>query len=47
MGDIWMNPLTSKIAGQAILLTNKWEIIEHVIFAAGRLHLIKFKRFDI
>ena len=39
MGDIFCNSFTSRSAGQAILLKEKREIIDHVVVLEGRIHV--------
>ena len=43
MGDIFCNSFTSRSAGQAILLKEKREIIDHVVVLEGRIHVLKLR----
>lgn len=46
-GEIFINPGTSRSAGQAFLINGGLNIIEHKIFIMGRLHILKFQIKDI
>ena len=43
MGNIYLNPLSTRSAGQAILLKQNREIIEHIILLHGRIQVLKLK----
>ena len=43
VGNIYINPLNSRSAGQAILTKDKAEVLEHKIIAEGRMHILKIK----
>ncbi len=42
-GEIYSNPLSTRSAGQAILLNGNYEFVEHKTVIQGRVHLLKFK----
>ena len=46
VGNIYINPLNSRSAGQAILTKDKTEVLEHKIITEGRMHILKIKVLD-
>ena len=43
MENIYLNPLSTRSAGQTILLKQNREIIEHIILLHGRIQVLKLK----
>ena len=43
MGNVYWNPLSTRSAGQAILLKQNRKIIEHIILLHGRIQVLKLK----
>ena len=47
MGQVYLNPGTTRSAGQAFLLCRNLDVIEHNIFINGRLHTLKVRIGDV
>ena len=47
VGNIYVNPLSSRSAGQAILTKDRIEVLEHKIIIEGRMHILKIKVLEI
>ena len=43
VGNIYINPLNSRSAGQAILTKDRIEVLEHKIITEGRIQILKIK----
>ena len=43
LGDIYFNPLSSRSAGQAILIKGKRDILDHSVILEGRIHILKLR----